>query len=426
VTDFSSIGFCLPDGLPHKEYALCDGTVTVVLDRSGGINMIEYHGPRRTDGPRRGAFFSNGIWRREPFFTEPVFRFSVDWAGQSVPLTFKNLTLAPFGVTSRFEFEDTAFEYAAWIRGNAVLFEWRAERSAVIALHVREDFIRQRNELSHWEEPVYDDRFQAVRYNLAPNVVPETAAALSTRRRHEACAMVGSESVTSCEQVGGERVLRAGAAADELCRFIVVFGEDLHQVEWWLRDARRDRDKWLTEQMTRYTDLAANVPRLQTTGTPDDDAVAEIIRTTPLFIESTRRDRNCCQTAFRASTRGYGIWNGWDGQWTGLLLNACGDPHAARFLRFLDTVRGPNGAVPFVVDYDFGPIHDPNFHTPEMDRQLGDGYHINSGRHPVHRLSHRDQPFKAFLLLYRSALQSFNFLLAFFVWHLFSCPNVLT
>ena len=45
--DFADIGFSLPDGLPHKEYTVTDGLVSVVLDASGGVNMVEYQGPRR-------------------------------------------------------------------------------------------------------------------------------------------------------------------------------------------------------------------------------------------------------------------------------------------------------------------------------------------------------------------------------------------
>ncbi|MCM8769249.1 MAG: hypothetical protein NC911_06185 [Candidatus Omnitrophica bacterium] len=44
MIDFKKIGFVTAEGLPNKEYAISDGTVSVVLDKSAGINGMEYHG----------------------------------------------------------------------------------------------------------------------------------------------------------------------------------------------------------------------------------------------------------------------------------------------------------------------------------------------------------------------------------------------
>ena len=41
MTDFAPIGFHLPAGLTHKEYARCDRTAAVVLVQRGGINIAE-------------------------------------------------------------------------------------------------------------------------------------------------------------------------------------------------------------------------------------------------------------------------------------------------------------------------------------------------------------------------------------------------
>lgn len=376
--DFADIGFRMPEGLPHKEYAISDGTVSVVLDQSGGINLTEYQGPRRTDGPRRGAFYSNGIWRRELFFPEPVIEFGLSAGDQSIPFRFENLALCPFGVTAQFSSGGIEFGYCVWIRDKAILFEWTATAEAQVSLNVREGFLEHRNDFSQWEEPSFDEQFTALRYNLRRNFTMADQGKTATEHRHEACSMIGCFSPAEHSFAQGTRQLAAALSPAEPCRFAITFGEDVRQVEWLLRDAKRDWTEWLDEQIGRYRALASKTPRFQVAGQPESNPLSEIIRTGPLFVESTRRVKNCCEVALRASTRGYGLWNGWDGQWGCMVLNACDSSDSVpRFLRFLEACRGPNHAIPMVVDYDFGPVHDSNFHTPEMDRELGDGYHIN-------------------------------------------------
>lgn len=371
------LGISLPEGLPHKEYAICDGPVSVVLDRSGGINCVEYQGPRRTDGPRRGAFYSNGIWRREAFFPEPVISFALEFEGSPLRAEFKDLLLTPFGVSGRFLARGATFDRAVWIRGNAVIFEWSASARARVAFEVREGFLAHHNEDdAAWDAPVFDEQFCALRYNLRRRFVVGPAAKINTRHRHEACSMIAALSPAVHAFDGAIRRLWVEFGPEAPARFVMVFGEDLREVEWLWRDAREQRRAWLAEQIARYRKVAEKTPRIAVAGWPS--AFEEMMRVAPLFQESMRCVRNAREVGLRASTRGYGMFHGWDGEWPAMVLNACGSGDTVlRYLRFLDASRGPNGAIPMCVDYDFGPIHDHNFRTPDMDRELGDGYHIN-------------------------------------------------
>ncbi|MCC7518762.1 MAG: hypothetical protein IT578_06215 [Verrucomicrobiae bacterium] len=371
------IGISLPEGLPHKEYALCDGPVSVVLDASGGINLVEYQGPRRMDGPRRGAFYSNGIWRREAFFSEPVLTFALEAKGRPQDVGFKNLFLMPFGVVSRASADSLTFERSIWIRGNAVLFEWKASAPARVAFEVREGFLAHHNEDdAAWETPAFDERIHALRYGLLRRFQDGFASKVGPRERHEACSWIGSFAPAVHESDGVVRRLQVEFGPGAPARFAMVFGEDTHETEWRLRDAWASWTAWFQEQTARYAKLAEATPRLEVEGAPP--ALAEMMRVAPLFQESMRCVRHETQVGLRAATRGYGMWNGWDGEWPAMVLNACGsDDTVPRYLNFLDAVRGPNGAIPMTVGYDFGPVYGRNFRAPDPDRPLGDGYQIN-------------------------------------------------
>lgn len=377
MDDFSSIGFYLPDGLPNKEYAISDGTVSVILDQSGGINLIEYQGPRRTDGARRGAFYSNGIWRREDFFPEPVISFQVSDRERTEAVPFRDVSLCPFGISSKFEALGRKCELRIWIRGTAVLIEFAGLGAPGVSFTVvvREAFTEHHNDHSPWDEPYLDERLSALRYDLRRNFTMASAGKNTpTEHRHEACSMIACLSPAKCRRADGVAELSADVPPDGNCRLAIVFGEDVRRVEWLLLEAKRDHESWLGEQLTTYRELAGRVPRLET---DERSGLPEIIRVAPLFARSTRRERSTEEVAFRASTRGYGLWNGWDGQWACRLLDACGeDDSSRRFLNFLEASRGPNGAVTVQVDYDFGPVHDANYHTPPADRHFGDGWNI--------------------------------------------------
>ncbi len=378
MIDFSPIGFSLPAGLPNKEYALSDGTVTVMLDQSGGFNLIEYHGPRRTDAIRRSAFYSREFWRGPVFFEEPAITFELAAVGKPSPLVFDNLTLAPFGVAGSFVTDKVEVAHAVWICGNAIYVEWRANHQLDISLCVNEGFLQHGNVQATWEEPLFEPSLNALRYQMARNFTAETIEKLNTRHRHEACSLIGASHAATHAVADGRRRLTMRVPADEAGRFIIVFAEDAIEVAWRLSSARHERDAALQRQLTRYRRLAERAPALTLAADRPDNPCSEIIRTSPLFAESTRREKNPLEVGLRASTRGYGLWNGWDGQWGAQVLNAAGaDDTARRHLNFVDATRGPNDAIVMVMDHDFGPIHDRNFCTPSPERRLGDGYHIN-------------------------------------------------
>ena len=377
MNDFASLGFCLPEGLPNKEYAISDGVVSVVLDQSGGINLIEYQGPRRTDGPRRGAFYSNGVWRGEDFFPEPVLSFAVSDESGEHPVRFVNVALCPFGISSRFEAGHCEYESRIWIRGKVVIAEFFGDGSgrSSAAVRIREDFVNYHNDWSAWDEPRFDPDLNALRYNLRRNFTMGTeGSGPRTEHAHEACSMVGCFAEARCLRSNGVAELSARIPPDGGCRFAIVFAEDVRQAEWLFLEARRSHEAWRREQVAIYRQLAHHTPRLEAEGHP---LLSEIIRTAPLFVRSTRIEKSASEVAFRASTRGYGIWNGWDGQWACRLADACADDDSSgRFLDFINATRGPNGAVTIRTDYDFGPVHDANYHTPPADRELGDGWTI--------------------------------------------------
>jgi len=377
MDDFASVGFRLPDGLPNKEYAISDGTVSVVLDQSGGVNLIEYQGPRRADGARRGAFYSNGIWRREDFFPEPVISFQVSDGERTETVPFRNVSLCPFGISTKFEALGRQCELRIWIRGKAILIEFAGTEAAgaTFTIVVREAFTQHHNDHSPWDEPYIDERSSALRYDLRRNFTMASAGkAVATEHAHEACSVIASLSPARCRRADGMAELSADVPADATCRFAILFEEDVRRVEWLLLEAKRAHEDWLCEQLAAYRELAGRAPCLVADERPE---LSEIIRVAPLFARSTRRERSTEEVAFRASTRGYGLWNGWDGQWACRLLDACGeDDSSRRFLNFLEASRGPNGAVTVQVDYDFGPVHDANYHAPPADRHFGDGWNI--------------------------------------------------
>ena len=374
---FAPIGLRLPDGLPNKEYAISDGTVSVILDQSGGINMIEYQGPRRTDGARRGAFYSNGVWRREDFFPEPVISFSVGTGAESQPVPFANLALCPFGVSSTFQIAGIEHEFRIWIRGNAVMVECYSAGASDTKMTVRviESFTQHHNDSSAWDEPKFDPEFNSLRYNLRRSfILGTTKVPPRTGIAHEACSMIGSFADAQCTRSEGTAELTAPVSAESPCRFAIVFAEDVRRAEWLLLEAQEDHERWLEEQLRIYRTLSEGTPHLEADGLT---VLPEIARVAPLFIRSMRRTRNADEVAFRASTRGYGIFGGWDGQWGCRVLDACADDETVRrYLNFLDATRGPNGAINLVVDYNFDPLHDHNLHSPPADRHLGDGWTI--------------------------------------------------
>lgn len=369
----SPLGFDLPKGLPHKEYALCDGRVSVVLDRSGGINMVEYLGTRRSDAVRRGAFFSNGFWRGASFFPEPVLEFQLMLEGRPVPWRFTDLVLAPFAVSARFDLEGKEFGFLLWLRGNAVLVEWRASLPVTVALRVREGFLAQGNDEAAWESPVFEPRLGACRYGLLRPRDPAVRQLES--QSHMACAILGPIGKGRHEILPDGRRLVAPVGPRQASRWVIAFGEDYSGTKDLFRAAAGRWETWFAAQARRYGALASTTPCVEGSGVPPP--LGDLVRTAPLFVESMRIERNPRQVGLRASTHGYGMWNGWDGQWSALLLNACKSCDTVpRYLEFLDAVRGPNGAIPMRVNHDFGPVEGRNFSSPPADRELGAGYQV--------------------------------------------------
>jgi len=243
------------------------------------------------------------------------------------------------------------------------------------AIRVREGFLDHFNECSKWETPYFDPKWNGLRYNLARNFLTSPPAiAPRTEKKHEACSILGAFREASWRRERGEAELWSSLDAAQPARFAIVFAEDERLVEAVLRDAREKWAEWYDEQMRRYRCLAARAPVLET---GPEKELGEVVRTAPLFVHSTRRERSREEIAFRASTRGYGVWNAWDGQWACSLLSACGDAETARrFLAFLNASRGPNGAVTMSLDYDWGPLHDQNLNHPLIDRPLGAGWNV--------------------------------------------------
>jgi len=373
--NFSRIGFWLPEGLPNKEYTISDGLVSVVLDRSGGINCIEYHGPRRLP-VRRAAFFSHGIWRKKDFFPEPVIYFSVVTDAGEKKAVFSDVSLCPYGISSSFPLGKNKFFWEIWVRKQTVLIQFTSLRGkSSVSLHIDERFLNYYNEYSSWEEPVFDHECNGLRYNLRSNFLVEFPPEVpDTHRRHEACCLVSCLSPVRCQRQTQLATMSANLYEGQILRFVFAFGEDIHQVAACCQEAAYLWEKWAQEQFEKYYKLSKSTPVLKIDGAP---VLGEIIRTTPVFLRSLVRDKNPVEAGFRAGTRGYGIWNGWDGQWVCRVLNACRDWETVKkYLNFLDSCRGPNKAVAFALDYDFGPLYDINLHYPSGDRQPGAGWTI--------------------------------------------------
>ena len=388
------LGFSLPDGLPNGEYTISDGTISVVLAREGGISAVEYHGPRRTDDARRGAYYANGIWRREPLFDAPVIELAASIGPDAPrPIPFRDLVLCPFGVSTTFRLGGAPCEAAVWIRTPAIFLELVPAADARVGLIVREGFLGHRNEVSTWERSEFDAPFTGQRYDLRRNFAAGTPARESIRQRHEACSAVACLNAAVRRRDEDRTVLEASVAAGVTARFVIVFGEDTEEVADRLRTAAREGEEWLTGQVARYRAQREGTPRLSAASAAQGAVLAELVRAAPLFVESTRREKDPHEVGLRASTRGYGLWNGWDGGWGCTLLNACDSRDTvARYLNFLDSSRGPNNAIPMAMDFDFGPVRGVNFSHPPDDRAMGEGYHIMHemwGLANLHQYYHR-------------------------------------
>jgi hypothetical protein len=344
------------------------------MDRSGGVNAIEYHGPRRI-ASRRAAFYSNGIWRREDFFPEPVISFRLTLDGLDRPFPFAPLEVCPYGVSARPVLDGRRFECRVWVRGCVVLIEWRCQVGvAEVSLDLREGFMAHRNEDSIWEEPTPIPSCNGLRYNLLRRFVGgEGGKPTPTEKCHEACSVLGCPIPARVERRDGRASLTAALGSAGPTRFAITFAEDVHVAEDLFFQAATSWEEWEREQFRCYSRLAGRVPVLEADSLPE---VAEVVRLAPLFIESMRREKNDREAGLRANTRGYGVWNAWDGQWAFKVLNLCADPASTRPILTFQNQRGLNGAVMMTVDYDFGPVYDINLHSPPRDRPLGAGWNV--------------------------------------------------
>ncbi|HOL67669.1 MAG TPA: hypothetical protein PKX93_09460, partial [bacterium] len=262
-----------------------------------------------------------------------------------------------------------------WIRKKAILIEWICSGEVKVTLVVEERFARFYNQYSTWDLPEFDEAANGFRYNLKRNFLVEAAPdMLATGQRYEACGLVSCFSPVRWKRENDRAWLTAQTEKNQVLCFVITFGEDIHQVLATRQEAMKFASDWAREQWQRYLDLVRSSPGLLARKAP---VLMEIIRVTPLFLHSLLREKNPVEVAFRAANRGYGIWNGWDGQWACRVVNACQDfPTVRKYLNFLDACRGPNGAVAFALDYDFGPLYDINLHHPPLDRQLGAGWTV--------------------------------------------------
>lgn len=369
-TSWASFSQHLPHGLPHREYTISDGLISLVIERGGGINMIDYQGPRRTDGLRRGAFFSNGFWRRQPFSTAPALWLTVTppRASTPLPVTLGKLRLAPFGVISQTRSGRLPTMTRLWVCGHQVVWEASHENGGQFELHIADAFLSAGMDESLWAEP------EVARF--APGWIYRLRCKPPRTDTMEACALVASLRTGTCGREDAAHTLRTQGRRGDAIRFAIIFGESEAELEQRYRRLQRRHKALLHRQTARYRALAAQAPRLNC-GTDMGRPLSDLFRLAPLYVESTRRNTDDNKrVAYRAATRGYGIWNGWDGQWGASLRLICNDDDAARYLEFLQQARGANGAIPMTVDYNFGPVSGRNFSAPPADRQLGDGYHI--------------------------------------------------
>ena len=375
--DTSRIGMRLPDGLPNREYTLTDGTVSVILDQSGGINGIEYRGPRRHKA-RRGSFFSNGIFRGMDFFTRPVIAFELTDNGAAVTPLFRNLTLCPFAVVADSDVNGAPVQYRIWLRGCCVFMEWTTvcEKPRVLKLKLCEKFMDFLNEASAWDTPRFDAVRNAFRYSLLRLPLQAGAGADNhDEQQYEACALVGAlDSSTVARRANGSAELSMELSRSHPATIVIAFGDDALHAESEFELAGRQHAAWFEGHVRKYSELASLVPVLQVPGCPD---ASEIVRLAPLFIRSLVREKNANEVAFRAGGRGYGMYNGWDGQFGSLAMNVCGENDIVRkHILFMTNFRGPNDAIPISCADDFGPVHGESHYHPPQDRALGAGWNV--------------------------------------------------
>ncbi|MHC4872291.1 MAG: hypothetical protein ACYTFY_10640 [Planctomycetota bacterium] len=336
----------LSHGLPGREYSLCAGQSSAVVGSSGFINCLEYHAETNSDQARRNAVISNRIWRRETVFNSPAVKVKL-WNG-SMPTTLdlKNSKLYPFGIEKK--------------NGKKL---WRWHLTPLGIIFSADGFTEI--ELS------IDQRW--FNYNPDPEKVWQDALSLKNKSGYSISRHIKEVVAVAVKGISGascgKRYIKVRSSGNNFLSCCIAFGKNF-------KCAERNTEKLILNAEKLWFKECRQLDRLQQERTlwkiKDKPVLEKILNNTPLFIRQLGAESGKSEICFRAASRGYGYFSGWDGIFSARLMLISGIAELCRkYLSFLNSHRGSNKSLSPVWNQDFSLIREGNYRSPCKDDKLG-------------------------------------------------------
>lgn len=338
-------------GFPKSEYAFCDGAISAVVEKYGGITDISLIKVWEENGvPSPDQRPTPVISRRKPqssqgsqFYGAPIRFISTHKKGPNLYHFPEQVDILPFG------FDSESTQYGHHLRYRMCLYE-----KTILCSFQNESPDRDELAIVFYPEALYTGDFLFVKKDTISFVPAEenphafpvqinwnkpifdggngllTARAVIAGKgiNEELYFAIASEGTDiTCERNKTNIILRVPWAGRKrgINTFILI-AESRKELLSRMNDLRRTPDKPWSSQMIRYRKFAGQIPQLEIRDYPE---VTDFFRVAPLFLNSMVITETADYICRRAACHKYGFWWIWDHVYPLLgMMNIC-DPEAS-------------------------------------------------------------------------------------------------
>lgn len=357
-TNLSSISIPYRKGFPKSEYAFCDGALSAVVERYGGIAEIslvkiwEERGTPFPDQQPMRILRRQGLKINHPgeFYGPPLRFISTQRQGPNAYHFPQRVNILPFG------FESTSNQYGYQLGYRLCLFKQHITLAFQNDCPQRKDLV-----VVFYPDSLYQGKFTAVTKDTV-SFVPVSAnpnafemwmswkPAVFDRRhgliiargtihgrpgRENLFFAIGSDGRgVSFEQKGLNRLLRIPWKQDRtsLHVFLVIESSE-EQLSKRMAELRRDPEKPWHTQVARYRSFGRKIPRLRV---PKMPAVENFYQMAPLFEESMLLLNDGDFACRRGACHKYGYWWQWDSHYPVLgMMSFCDPASSIRIFKYV-------------------------------------------------------------------------------------------
>lgn len=330
------------EGLPSGEYGFGDERLSVVIERNGGINEMEYILKEEIEkGKVRPNRFPLPILSRgagspenhPPGMYGPCIRFiSTHRKGPNVYHFPEEMTLVPFGIDGFSYQYGYRYGYRFAVSSPEVVFYFTSnnpEKQEFIIMVLKNTLCSGKLPADYWtdegdsdllkyrDNKVYMERF--IQTVLWKDFIPEkkanilwSIASVSYRGKERAIYLgIGGDDTTIFQETKNAWLIKNtwNGVKDSVQHAYFVVAESKNELFQRMKRLRTNPEEIWKKQMKRFIHLAKEIPEFHI---PSFPVAEELCHNVPLFNEAMTFDRRDKTQSIRASLCGYGYFPGWD------------------------------------------------------------------------------------------------------------------